>query len=703
MVRLVCLLLLVGLNSISLFAVDHLKYIDFSLAEAPGYLELKCHPTNLFSYEDIKSDQYGMTRDMIELSLDAPMRQIAFLLRTLDSNRAVLMGKGGANLDILSLKFTLRARHIDGEPILEKEYHVIVSLTQDGARLTYENQHFDIAPATLTKSSNYDDYLKTFVFPFETFKLPTPSVSECVVDLHYRWPKLLLDEDDVPIFDLFPSAILWNRGPIRKIDIFLGSAYLHKEEGGTWGIESGSTLRHYAKAHELHREALSKGTADDPTLEQIGLLEELLHRFPIQRQVLERLMKAYLYHEMEPEAGALINGMQPIFATIREGLDQQARIEDRAERKRNFLLGRKQFFAKDEAVQVVIENPKAEDLITGTSKLDFKIINPSSPVLSAYCFFDDQIIGELKHEPWSIRFVTGQKRGLLPLKVMVYFENETYAETEIEIRTMPVDQELSVHLVPLRVVVSKGGTGFMTGLTGKDFEIVENGVPKEVVHFSSESAPLRIAVLMDASISMTGEKMDRAQYALHQFVSNLEPEDRVSLYTFDHKVLRLVDFSNDFKSLTPLIYNTSPQLGTALNDACLAGIQALKEQNGTRILIILSDGTDFSSVSLAKHVVDALAQSDVMVYSIVLPGSFGEVSNDAGNRFLKDLAKFTGSVSTRLVRARGVDEAMKKMAEEFRSFYYIGYYSSLPLQAKRDLKIDVKGFRAKVRHRVLQP
>jgi VWFA-related protein len=683
-------------------AVDQLEFIDFILNQEEDTLVLSIQPSALISYKDIKNPEYSVAKEMLEFSLDAPVRQIAFMLRTLDNNRAVLMGKSSKNMDILSLTQNLRIRSISGETIIEKEYVVMIGLSKSGAYVSTGKTIFPIVPSLLTQKDAYLDFLKKVVFPFETFEFPVPKGDQFVIDLHYKWPKLLIHDKDKPIFDLFPSGILWNRGPIIKLEMFLGSAYAQRHSEKHWQLYSGSVLHLYAQAHQKFVEALKLGDCDEPTLEQIGLYEELLHRFPMNRNILKRLMEAYLYYEMEEEAASLISGMQPVFSTIKKGLEHQEELAERAVRKRNFLLGRKKFFKKNTRANIHILSPISDDLITGTSELKFSIEDKDSTVLSAYCFFDDALIGQIQKEPWKIKFTTESKRNDCPLKVVVYFENETYCETEIQIRTMKVDQEVSVHLVPLRVVVSKGGTGFMTDLKSGDFLIKENGRVVEIAHFSSERAPLRIAVLLDTSLSMTGEKLDRAQYALDRFVSHLQSEDRVSLYTFNHQVLRLNDYTNHFSELTPLIYNTNPQLSTALNDACLAGIQSLNAQSGTRILLILSDGTDSSSVSLDRHVIQALQNSDIMVYSIVLPGDWIGQSNMEGNLFLKDLAKLTGSVSTRLVRVKGIDEALRKMADEFRSYYYIAYYSPLPEGRSRELDLDVRGFRTKIRYRVLQ-
>ena len=683
-------------------AIDHQNFIDFQYKQEGSNIVLTCEPSPLVSYEDIKDKRFDLNKSMMEISLDAPMRQIAFLLRTLSNNTSVLM-KAGNNLDVLSIPFRLRVRKINGDTLHEKEYFVKIGMTKEHGYIKYDDETMSVFPDKLTEPGEYRQFLKKVVFPFGSYTFPLPSETKFVVDLHFTWPKLLVKEDDIPIFDLFPSAILWNKGEITKIEIFLGSAYFWKNENQTFEMASGSALHLYAAAHEQHRQAVDLAPLDEPTEEQIGLYEEVIQHFPMDRKALERLMNAYLYHDMEDEAAALISGMQPIFSVIKKGLEHQEALHERADRKRNFLLGRKQFFERAKDARVEILSPAPNDLITGLSDLTFSLEGAPSPVLAAYCYLDNELIGTLEKEPWKIRFKAGSKRAVLPIKVMVYFENETFTEKEIDIRTMKVDQQLSVHLVPLRVVVSKGGTGFMTDLKAEDFLIKENGVDKEVAHFSSERAPLRIAVLLDTSISMTGEKMDRAQYALYEFISSMTAEDRVSFYTFDHKVMRLTDFTNDYETMSKIIFNTCPQLTTTLNDACLAGIQALDNQSGTRILLILSDGTDSGSISLDRHVAQALQASDVMVYSVVLPGSWAGQSNAQGNMFLRDLAKMTGSVSTRLMRVKGLDGAMQKIVEEFRSFYYLGYYSEIPPQQKRELKIDVKGFRAKVRHRVLQP
>ncbi|PIE03494.1 MAG: hypothetical protein CSA81_01765 [Acidobacteria bacterium] len=693
-------ILLLCLSPMAGMSTSDLYFIDFNFKTDGGQLHLTAVPEPLISYKDIKDKRFGIHKSMMELSLDAPIRQIAFLLRTLNRNQSVLKMKGG-ELDILSIPFTLRVKQTNGEVLHEMEYQVTIGVTKNSSCIRYQDSIFDVVPEQLSTTATYEQFLKRVVFPFETYTFPQPRLEQFVVDLHFKWPELLVKESETPIFDLFPSAVLWNKGPITRVQIFLGSAFFEKNEAGSYTAASGTVLHHYADAHRQLKKAMDMG--EEPTLEQLALYEETLHCFPINKMILERLMNAYLYHEMEEEALSLITALRPVFSVIKGGLTNQDSLELNSARKKNFLLGRKQFFTESRTAKVNILSPQPNDLLTGVGELRFELTGTDAPVLAAYCYQAGERLGTLDQEPWSMMFQASTEKPVSELHVVVYFENETYAEKRVPIRTIEVDQELSVHLVPLRVVASKGGTGFLTDLKETDFSIKENGVKKELAYFSREKAPLNIALLLDTSISMTGEKLDHAQYAIQEFISHLQAQDQVSLYTFDHQVMRLTDFTNNFYQLTPMVFNTCPQLSTSLYDACLAGIQALENQSGTRILVILSDGSDTGSLSHDRHVVEALQKSDIMVYSVVLPGDYLGQNNQRGHLFLKDLARLTGSVSKQISSAKGLDKAMKKIIEEFRGFYYLGYYSQIPLNSKRELDIDVKGIRAKVRYRILKP
>ena len=58
-----------------------------------------------------------------------------------------------------------------------------------------------------------------------------------------------------------------------------------------------------------------------------------------------------------------------------------------------------------------------------------------------------------------------------------------------------------VAMVPLTVTVTDTTGKYVTGLTGNDFEVFEDGVPQELSFFASEEVPLDIALLLDTSTS----------------------------------------------------------------------------------------------------------------------------------------------------------------------------------------------------------
>ena len=308
------------------------------------------------------------------------------------------------------------------------------------------------------------------------------------------------------------------------------------------------------------------------------------------------------------------------------------------------------------------------------------------------------MIASIREKPYKAPFTIDGSFGLLKLRVVAYFENETFAEDEILVRTFKVDQQEQINLVAVKASVFRSDDG--GDLTADDFEVKENKEKKTIAHFRKDEAPLRVAIVMDSSISMFGEKLYRAQYALKTFMSKLQPEDRVSIYSFDSKVLKLVDFTNDFKGALPKLMTLSPQWATSLYDSMLIAHDALMGQNGTKVLIVISDGSDTFSAVNDIHVAQVLRNSPVLVYSIILPG--GAFRDEGqGTRFLREMARLSGSVSTQIRNLNKIDETLERIYQDLKSMYYLDFYTDIANPANRKVKVDVKRKGAKVRSRTM--
>jgi VWFA-related protein len=686
----------------SLLATEYIHFVNLDVQPKEDGLHIKLTPERLLPFDILKDDKYNLSRGDYENSLDAPFRQTAFLMRTLERNRGTIYADKSKPLPIISFEFEMAIRDITGEVLHNKEYKVIVGLHPEdgkGAIFTEDGlnqQTFDIL--NLTSNEPYRDFIRKLMLPQEEAVFPNIAAKQYIVDLYYQWPRNEVSESDFNVFDLFPSTILWDNPIIRKIIIQLGATYRYQQEDGSWAQVQSAHMRRFKEALTNFDGIVAKLDDDDPeTL--IPLLEEYLGQMPDDEKAMKLLMESYLKAGYDDEAYSLIARFQPFFATIRGGLKNLDDLSETAERRRMRLLGKKSSFSRNREVKVNITAPEPMDIVTGTTDMTFVVEGNDSPILEIECYLDEQLIGKLTQPPFRIPFTVEGAKGRLELRVTAYFEDETFQEDTIRVTAISVDQEELVNLVPMRVSVFQT-LGAGRDLTIDDFKIEENDQDMKVNSFRRGTAPLRIAILMDTSISMFGDKFYRAQYAVRTFLSKLQPEDRVAVYAFDGKVLNLTDFTDDFDSLVPPLMTMTPLGATSLYDGMMVAHDALMGQNGTKVMIVMSDGDDSASQTTDIHIASELRRSPVMVYSVILPG--GPLGDpDRGALFLQEIARMTGSTSTRVRSTKKLSETFSKIYDELRSFYYIDYYSQVANPNAREIKVKVKGLGNRIRFRTL--
>jgi Ca-activated chloride channel homolog len=131
------------------------------------------------------------------------------------------------------------------------------------------------------------------------------------------------------------------------------------------------------------------------------------------------------------------------------------------------------------------------------------------------------------------------------------------------------------------------------GLTRDAFALREDGVPVEISDFAGAGGPVSAALVIDQSGSMNGAgKLAGAQTAAQTFVAAMRPNDRTALIGFAEQTRMVQPFTNDQAALSAAIGHLDADGGTALYDAVVKGVDALKGENGRRALIVLTDGQD---------------------------------------------------------------------------------------------------------------
>lgn len=171
-------------------------------------------------------------------------------------------------------------------------------------------------------------------------------------------------------------------------------------------------------------------------------------------------------------------------------------------------------------------------------------------------------------------------------------------------------------------------------LTKDDFELNEDGIRQTIDTFSAQcDLPLTVGLLLDTSPAQQ-RLLDKARAATMGFISNMvrESSDTGFLIRYDKDV-------ELFKGLTSSADTLESSLGTltgpgavpassnggkkwhgaALYDAVfLASNDVLKQQQGRKVLVVLSDGVDHGSKETLENAIWAAQRADAVVYSVLL-------------------------------------------------------------------------------------
>jgi len=175
--------------------------------------------------------------------------------------------------------------------------------------------------------------------------------------------------------------------------------------------------------------------------------------------------------------------------------------------------------------------------------------------------------------------------------------------------------------VPVSVLDKRGEP--VLGLTGQDFQILENGQKQAVTYFSGERRPLRIALCLDVSTSMT-EKMKEVSEALRHFINVLEPQDEIMVITFSADVHVDQDFTSDRERLERVFSRLQPDQGTALYDAAIEALrQVAPGPAESKAVVLVTDGVDTASRATFAELREIARRTEVPIFSLGIGSDFG--------------------------------------------------------------------------------
>src|SRR5688572_797728 len=252
-----------------------------------------------------------------------------------------------------------------------------------------------------------------------------------------------------------------------------------------------------------------------------------------------------------------------------------------------------------------------------------------------------------------------------------------------------------VQLVEVYATVTDAKGELITGLKREDFAVYENNDLQDVSTFAAGEFPLTVALGIDRSWSMAGDKLRLAKQASQSFLRALKTDDRSMVVAINNNAEVIAPLTMDRFNQGRAIDALDPWSTTALHDAIIATLDRLAPESGRQALVIFSDGTDRYSKATAAEVIDRARRSNALVYLI----AFGRERSP----LLAELAVVTGGRSFLLRDVRDLDKTLAEIAKELRYQYLLGYTPTDPIDADqaewRSIRVVLKKAGLKVRAR----
>jgi Ca-activated chloride channel family protein len=237
-----------------------------------------------------------------------------------------------------------------------------------------------------------------------------------------------------------------------------------------------------------------------------------------------------------------------------------------------------------------------------------------------------------------------------------------------------------VSTVAIYATVRDADGRLVTGLEKEAFQVLDNGRPAEIRMFSRVSQPLRLALMLDTSLSMTGlnagpDVANRIRHSVLAFLAALRPPDQASLGTFGAEIAVGANWTNDRAEFERVLREEVwAGGGTPLWQAIAAAMTSLarwRSEAVRRVLVVYTDGVDTGQLPGRvgdRSGVERLGiEAKCMVY-VVRP----DITRVPLSTSIRKLAEITGGGYLEVRREADLEAVFARVADELRHQYLLG-------------------------------
>jgi len=236
-------------------------------------------------------------------------------------------------------------------------------------------------------------------------------------------------------------------------------------------------------------------------------------------------------------------------------------------------------------------------------------------------------------------------------------------------------------------------------LQKSNFTVLEDGKEMDITSVSSTSEAISLVLALDRSGSMlakdnTGKtSMDLAKEAAVEFITMLDEDDRIAIYSFNNDTNFHLDFTSDHAEAIRVVNSLESIVNapTRLYDTMLEAVKKASEiPRGRRAIIVLTDGKDEKgnttcSIHNSNDVINAATTKAIRV-PIYTIGAGPKV--DA--KELGRISGFTGGLNMLAKSSSELSLFYRTLAEQLKNQVLVEYITRSP-SGEHSLVVKVSG------------
>jgi VWFA-related protein len=238
--------------------------------------------------------------------------------------------------------------------------------------------------------------------------------------------------------------------------------------------------------------------------------------------------------------------------------------------------------------------------------------------------------------------------------------------------------------------------GQPVGVDPATIQIFENGQPMQTTSLGGGGqggvGPLTTMVVMDVSGSMDKNgKIDGAKAAAKAYVDQMRPGDQAGLMVYNTRTTKVQSLTQDHDALKAAINSIQTGGDTAMYDALLAAEEVLRDVQGRKAIIAVTDGLDNSSSHNEDDIINAIGPSGLSISTIGLGDATSKAQTGLDETGLKSLAQRAGGGYSFAGDAAALSALFQSYGRELQNEYAITYTSPLTLRdgVNRDLTVSL--------------